>query len=1161
MSGTQYVRKLATAAAVSLALASGGAFGLGLGDIEMRSALNQPMEAEIRLTAVQPGELNGMTVQLASPDAFARAGIDRAPVLTELSFRVDSSGSVPVIRISSRTPVVEPFLNFLLEVDWPQGRMIREYTVLLDPPVFMTPSATGINSASDRPALVQQGDEALIIPTPIQRNGEFGQLEAPNSQALNNVNGESVSLDSLAEVAGALVNLESQSGQQFDSVGGEMVSLTDLAAPNTDAIQQRDTFPTGEVASLDGFDVEVLGGTNEVGNSSSGYLGGSGGSTVVSIGDSVSVQRGDTLYEIAQSNAVGGASIQQMMLALLKANDSAFINGNINLVRAGAELRIPSVSEANAISQAQAVASVNEQNQLWRDYRDSLRGSPLTRLATATDSSFGLSTEATFGAEEPSASVELFNEEEASALSPEARETLENSRGASDELTLLADNATSSSGASATSAETSDSESGRLGEVNRKLQLAREELASTRLQAGDLEEQVAELDSTTENLDALVTLRQTGVAQLEAQLANAKNSGANVDDVVQGVLSGIDDIADASLDTGANAVDAAGNLIDSGTDAASGAIDSTAEFVDSGANALTAAGVELGDVELFDEESVAAGGQSNEVAQPFQTQPPAEPTAWYQDLLAQPQRLAIAGVGLLAALGVGGMLLWRRRRDDEDEEEVGFDHNVDFGYEDEADDMNGDIPRHGFDHGNEYDDFGEVGSGTAAATAGVGAAAASSFDSFDQGVSTQNFDASTAFDAGGEANMNFGAQSVDEGDEALDKDDTISEADVYLAYGLHGQAEELLNKAIEKNPNQQEYAEKLLQTYHAQGNADGYLEVAKNFHARFGGDMNPEWASIARMGSELKPGESLFQMDEGEVAPIGTDFATDAGKLTEDDFLPAGGLGESMGAVNRSIDASNEENDFAEHDVVVEDNDGFDISAGVAAVGAAATAAVATGAEALSSAEDSVSDAVSDSLDLNNDETEMMDQTLDPAFAFDEIDLEATGDFSQIANELAEETDGGIDFAAFDDTLAVDTSGGSLEDSVANEDGLGVALEIDEIEDVIGASHDLTLDLDQLSGDLELDSAEIMDSDISDIDLPDLSISDELDAGELTDAGDLTAQLDSEDEDAMETMLDLAKAYIDMGDKDSASSALDEIVKSGNPAQVTEAETLLSKIS
>jgi len=125
------VRKLATAAAVSLALASGGAFGLGLGDIEMRSALNQPMQAEIRLTAVKPGELDGMVVQLASADAFARAGIERSTVLTDLTFNVDSSASVPVIRISSSSPVVEPFLNFLLEVDWPQGRMIREYIVVM----------------------------------------------------------------------------------------------------------------------------------------------------------------------------------------------------------------------------------------------------------------------------------------------------------------------------------------------------------------------------------------------------------------------------------------------------------------------------------------------------------------------------------------------------------------------------------------------------------------------------------------------------------------------------------------------------------------------------------------------------------------------------------------------------------------------------------------------------------------------------------------------------------------------------------------------------------------------------------------------------------------------------------------------------------------------
>ena len=256
-----------------------------------------------------------------------------------------------------------------------------------------------------------------------------------------------------------------------------------------------------------------------------------------------------------------------------------------------------------------------------------------------------------------------------------------------------------------------------------------------------------------------------------------------------------------------------------------------------------------------------------------------------------------------------------------------------------------------------------------------------------------------------------------------------------------------------------------------------------------------------------------------------------------------------------SIDASNVEDDLPELDVAAEDNGGFDLGAPAAAVGAAATAAVATGAAAFTSAKDSVSDAVSDSLDFDVDETELMDQSLDPAFAFDEADLEATGDFSQIADELAEEAGDGIDFASFDDTLAVDTSGGLLDDTVADEDGLGAALTMDELDDVIGTADDLTLDLDQLSGDLELDSAELMNSDLSDIDLPDLSMGNELDAD------DLTAQSASNDEDAMETMLDLAKAYIDMGDKDSASSALDEIVKSGNPAQVTEAETLLRKIS
>jgi len=94
--------------------------------------------------------------------------------------------------------------------------------------------------------------------------------------------------------------------------------------------------------------------------------------------------------------------------------------------------------------------------------------------------------------------------------------------------------------------------------------------------------------------------------------------------------------------------------------------------------------------------------------------------------------------------------------------------------------------------------------------------------------------------------------------------------DVYLAYGLHGQAEELLARATERDPENQEYATKLLQTYHAQGNADGFHEVANNFHARFGGEANPEWASIAAMGAELKPGDQLYSAAQGSVARVGS---------------------------------------------------------------------------------------------------------------------------------------------------------------------------------------------------------------------------------------------------------------------------------------------------
>ena len=132
------IRKLSLAVAVATALSPMGALALGLGEIHPQSALNQTFKADIDLLSVTQEELQDVRVSLASLEAFEKAGMERPFHLTGLKFapQLTASGK-PVISISSRDPIREPFLNFLVEVNWPKGRLVREFTVLLDPPVTL----------------------------------------------------------------------------------------------------------------------------------------------------------------------------------------------------------------------------------------------------------------------------------------------------------------------------------------------------------------------------------------------------------------------------------------------------------------------------------------------------------------------------------------------------------------------------------------------------------------------------------------------------------------------------------------------------------------------------------------------------------------------------------------------------------------------------------------------------------------------------------------------------------------------------------------------------------------------------------------------------------------------------------------------------------------
>ena len=112
-------------------------FALGLGEIHLNSALNQPFDADIDLVSAADEDLSALRASLASGDTFTRYGLDKPAYLADFTFRVvRGPNGQDVLKVTSPKPVTEPFVTLLVEANWPRGRLLREYTVLLDPPVY-----------------------------------------------------------------------------------------------------------------------------------------------------------------------------------------------------------------------------------------------------------------------------------------------------------------------------------------------------------------------------------------------------------------------------------------------------------------------------------------------------------------------------------------------------------------------------------------------------------------------------------------------------------------------------------------------------------------------------------------------------------------------------------------------------------------------------------------------------------------------------------------------------------------------------------------------------------------------------------------------------------------------------------------------------------------
>ncbi len=264
-------------------LHAGAVSALGLGELTLDSFLNEPFKAKVDLLNMEGLSEHQIRIRLATSEDFDRLGVDRAYFLTSLTFEitVDDEGKGQIL-LNSEGPVLEPYLDFILEARWPSGRLLREYTVLVDPPVFKAEQSITISAS----AIADQSD--------------------PGGDAKKKP--------------------QSSSGTQV-KLGKSNLADGEMPQRNFGS----DASPSAQAGER--------------------YL----------------IRRDETLWKIAQRSKPEGTSVHQTMLDIQRLNPNAFIGGNINRIKAGYVIYLPSSGDISSDDTSSAMAEVRQQNQDWRE--------------------------------------------------------------------------------------------------------------------------------------------------------------------------------------------------------------------------------------------------------------------------------------------------------------------------------------------------------------------------------------------------------------------------------------------------------------------------------------------------------------------------------------------------------------------------------------------------------------------------------------------------------------------------------------------------------------------------------------------------------------------------------------------------------------------------
>ena len=293
------------AAVAAFGLYSGEASALALGKINVKSALGEPLRAEIEVQQITAAEADSLQVKTASSAVFRSQGMDYSGTASGIKAQLQRrANGTAVIVLSSQRPVNDPFVDYVVDANWNSGQVVRSYTMLFDPPsskraeaaVTTAPQITSAAAPAPVPVAPRPAPPVRVIEEPLTT---ADSAPAPRSSS----NGKS-------------------------------------NRPGT-----RANIPPGA--------------TNNSGASSAG-------------GDSVQVQRGDTAGRIAAQNKPADVSLDQMLIAVMQANPHAFVGGNVNRMKSGVTLTMPSAEQARSVSASKARQMVAAQSRDFNNYRHQL---------------------------------------------------------------------------------------------------------------------------------------------------------------------------------------------------------------------------------------------------------------------------------------------------------------------------------------------------------------------------------------------------------------------------------------------------------------------------------------------------------------------------------------------------------------------------------------------------------------------------------------------------------------------------------------------------------------------------------------------------------------------------------------------------------------------